>query len=129
MSDHEFFLHQKPPPPTPNCTMPANLKLLTIEDLEMLLHLQHEKAAWEAEVKQLAEEAACTVAKEAAHQAEEEAKAKARKAVAAKKWKAAEVVNGDSDAEPVPSQKKGKAWVVSKKSTGKADVTEAACQR
>jgi hypothetical protein len=31
--------------------MPADLELLMIEDLEMLLCLQHEKVAWEAEVK------------------------------------------------------------------------------
>jgi hypothetical protein len=61
--------------------MPANLELLMIEDLKMLLRLQHEKAAREAEVKRLVEEAAClVVAEETAQQAEEEAKAKARKA-------------------------------------------------
>jgi hypothetical protein len=33
--------------------MPTDLKLLMIEDLEMLLCLQCEKAAWEAEAKRL----------------------------------------------------------------------------
>jgi hypothetical protein len=111
--------------------MPAVLELLTIEDLEMLLRLQREKAAWEAEVKWLVEEAAHAAAEETAWQAEEEAKARACKAAVAKKWKAMEVVGSDSDAEPAPSQKKGKgkAWVVSEESTGKAEVMETACQR
>jgi hypothetical protein len=45
--------------------------------------------------------------------------------------KATEVVGSDSDAEPTPSQKKGKgkAQAVSEESTGKAEVTEMACQR
>jgi aspartate carbamoyltransferase catalytic subunit len=37
--------------------MSTNLKLLSIEDLEMLLRIQHEKAEREAEVRGLAEEA------------------------------------------------------------------------
>jgi hypothetical protein len=75
--------------------MPTDLDHLTIEDLEMLLCIQHEKAAQEAEVKRLAEEAAHEVeqlaAEAAIQKAEEEAKEKARrtkKAVQAKKWKA-----------------------------------------
>jgi hypothetical protein len=99
--------------------MPTDLELLTIEDLEMLLHLQRKKAA------------RLVVAEETARQAEEEAKAKACKAVAVKKWKAAEVVGSDSDTEPAPLQKKakGKAWAVSEKSAGKVEVAEMACQR
>jgi colicin import membrane protein len=96
--------------------MPVNINRLTIEDLKMLLCIQHEKAAREAEAKRLAEEAAHEaeqlVAKVAAQKAEEEAKEKARrakKAAAAKKWKATEVVGSRSDAEPGPSQKKAKA--------------------
>jgi hypothetical protein len=110
--------------------MPANLELLTIEDLEMLLHLQCKKAAQEAEVKRLVEEAAhLAAAEETAWQAEEEAKA--CKTAAAKKWKATEVVGSDSDAEPAPSQKKGKgkAQAVSEESMGKVEVAETACQR
>jgi hypothetical protein len=38
--------------------MSADLKLLSIEDLEMLLRIQHEKAAREAKAKRLVEEAA-----------------------------------------------------------------------
>jgi hypothetical protein len=131
MSNHEFFLYQKSPPPTSNCTMPADLELLMIKDLEMLLCLQCKKVAQKAEAKWLAEEAPCAAAEEAAHQAEEEAKAKACKATVAKKWKAMEVVGSDSDAEPVPLQKKGKgkAWVVSEDSMGKVEVAEVACQR
>jgi hypothetical protein len=51
-------------------------------------------------------EAEQVVAAAAAQKAEQEAKEKARrvkKAVAAKKWKAAEVVESGSDAEPSPS--------------------------
>jgi hypothetical protein len=123
MSNHEFFLYQKSPPPTPNCTMPTDLELLMIKDLEVLLCLQYKKAAQKAEEKWLAEEAACVAA--------EEAKAKACKATVAKKWKAMEVVGSDSDAEPAPSQKKGKgkAQVVSEDSMGKVEVAEVACQR
>jgi hypothetical protein len=39
--------------------MPADLDYLMIEDLEMLLHTQYEKAAREVEVKRLAEEVVC----------------------------------------------------------------------
>jgi hypothetical protein len=114
MSDCEIFSSSKPPP-QPNFKMSADLKLLSIEDLEMLLHIQREKAAREAEARRLAEEAAQEAeraAAEAARKAEEEAaaktaKVKARKAVAPKKRKAAEV---DSEREPElgPSQKKGR---------------------
>jgi hypothetical protein len=95
--------------------MPINIDHLTIEDLEMLLRIQREKVAREAEEKRLAEEAECeaerVVAAAAAQKAEQEAKEKARrakKAAAAKKQKAAEVVESGSDAEPGPLQKKGK---------------------
>jgi hypothetical protein len=102
----KFFLHQT----TTLTTIPkmsTNLKLLSIEDLEMLLHIQHEKAVREAKVKRLAEEAvqkAEWAAAEAAKKAEEEvaakaAKIKVRKAMALKKWKATEV---DSGSEPEP---------------------------
>jgi aspartate carbamoyltransferase catalytic subunit len=37
--------------------MPVNVDRLTIEDLKMLLRIQREKAAKEAEAKKLAEEA------------------------------------------------------------------------
>jgi hypothetical protein len=56
--------------------MSANLKLLSIEDLEMLLCIQREKVAREAEVKRLAEEVAQEAEQavaEAAKKAEEEA--------------------------------------------------------
>jgi hypothetical protein len=86
--------------------MPVNVDRLTIEDLEMLLCIQCEKAAREVEVKRLVE-AACKAeqlaAEAAAQKAEEEAKEKARrvkKAVAAKKWKPTEVVGSGSDMEP-----------------------------
>jgi hypothetical protein len=87
--------------------MPTELDRLTIEDLEMLLRIQHEKAAREAEVKRLVEETARKVewlaAEVAAQKAEEEAKEKARRMK-----KAMEVVGSRSDVEPRPSQKKGK---------------------
>jgi hypothetical protein len=41
--------------------MPTDLDHLTIEDLKMLLHIQHKKAAREVEVKWLVEEVACEV--------------------------------------------------------------------
>jgi hypothetical protein len=88
--------------------MPTDLDCLTIEDLKMLLRIQCEKAAREAEVKRLVEEVACKVewlvAEVAAQKAEEEAKEKARRMK-----KATEVVGSGSDTEPGPSQKKGKA--------------------
>jgi membrane protein involved in colicin uptake len=94
--------------------MSADLKLLSIEDLEMLLRIQCEKAGREAEVKRLAEEAE-RAATEAAKKAEEvvvakAAKVKVRKAAAPKKRKATEVDSG-SEPELGPSQKKGKGKV------------------
>jgi hypothetical protein len=98
--------------------MPVDVDRLTIKNLEMLLHIQHEKAARETEVKRLAEEAVreaeWLVAEAAAQKAEEEAKEKARrvkKAMVAKKWKAMEVVGSRSDVEPRPSWEKGKVKV------------------
>jgi hypothetical protein len=93
-------------------TMPIDIDRLTIKDLKMLLCIQCEKAAREAEEKRLAEEVECEAEQVAAAQkAEEEAKEKARrakKATVAKKRKATEVVGSGSDMEPSPSQKKGK---------------------
>jgi hypothetical protein len=95
--------------------MPINVDCLAIEDLKMLLHIQREKVAREAEAKRLVEEAEHKAeritAAAAAQKAEEEAKEKARrakKATVAKKWKATQVVESRSDVEPRPSQKKGK---------------------
>jgi hypothetical protein len=51
-----FFFIKPPPQPIPK--MSADLKLLSIEDLKMLLCIQRKKAAREAEAKRLAEEAA-----------------------------------------------------------------------
>jgi hypothetical protein len=57
MSDREIFSSSKPPPqPIPK--MSTDLKLLSIEDLEMLLRIQCKKVAREAEARRLAEEAA-----------------------------------------------------------------------
>jgi hypothetical protein len=113
--------------------MPVDIDRLTIEDLEMLLRIQHEKAAREAEERRLAEEAEreaeWVVAAAAAQKAEQEAKEKARrakKAVVAKKRKATEVVESGSDVEPGPSQKKGKARAESMEST---EELGEACQR
>jgi hypothetical protein len=107
--------------------MPTNLDHLTIEDLEMLLHIQHEKAAQEAEVKRLAEEAVHKVerlvAEAAAQKAEEEAKEKARRTK-----KAAEVVGSGSDMEPGPSQKNGKAKARAESVEAPEESSEA-CQR
>jgi hypothetical protein len=87
--------------------MPVDIDCLTITDLEMLLRIQREKEAKEAEVKRLAEEAEReaeqVAAAEVAQKAEQEAKEKARRAK-----KAAEVVESGSDVEPGPLQKKGK---------------------
>jgi hypothetical protein len=113
----KFLLHQT----TTSTAIPqmsADLKLLSIEDLEILLCIQHEKAAKETKAKRLAEEVvreAERAAAEAAKKAEEEAVAKAakvkvRKAMAPKKWKAVEV-DGGSEPELGPSQKKGKGKV------------------
>jgi hypothetical protein len=70
--------------------MPVNVNRLTIEDLKMLLCIQHEKVAREAEVKRLAEEVECeaeqVVAAAAAQKAEEEAKEKARRGKKARRW-------------------------------------------
>jgi hypothetical protein len=135
MFDREFFFSSSNHHLDPIPKMSTDLKLLSIEDLEMLLHIQHEKAAREAKAKRLAEEAAREVewaADEAAKKAEEEAAAKAakvkvRKAVAPKKQKAAEVDSG-SEPEPGPSQKKGKgkARVMS---AGSAEEAEDVCLR
>jgi hypothetical protein len=116
--------------------MSANLKLLSIEDLEMLLRIQCEKVAREAEARRLAEEAARETeraAAEAARKAEEEeaaakvAKVKVRKAVVPKKQKATEVDSG-SEPELGPSQKKGKGKARAM-SAGSAEETEDACLR
>jgi hypothetical protein len=58
--------------------MSADLKLLSIEDLEMLLCIQREKAVREAKARRLAEEVERAAA-EAARKAEEEAAAKTAK--------------------------------------------------
>jgi hypothetical protein len=115
--------------------MPINIDRLTIEDLEMLLCIQCEKAAKEAEAKKLAEEAERkaeqVAAAAAAQKAEQEAKEKARrvkKAAAAKKRKAAEVVESGSDAEPGLSQKKGKAKARAE-SVESVEELRDACQR
>jgi hypothetical protein len=130
-----FFLHQNHHHQHLPHMMPININHLTIKDLEMLLHIQHEKVAWEAEVKRLAEEVACKaeqpVAEVAAQKAEEEAREKARrakKAVMAKKQKAAEVVGSRSDAEPGPSQKKGKVKVRAESIESVEELGDA-CQR
>jgi hypothetical protein len=52
----EFFSSSKPPPTSPT-TMPVDVDHLTVTDLEMLLCIQREKEAKEAEAKKLAEEA------------------------------------------------------------------------
>jgi hypothetical protein len=87
--------------------MPADLDCLTIKDLKMLLHIQHEKVAREAEVKRLVEEVVCKAeqlaAEVATQKAEEEAKEKVRRAK-----KAMEVVGSRSDTEPGLLQKKVK---------------------
>jgi hypothetical protein len=110
MSDHEFFLHQNHHHQHLHHMMPIDVDCLTIEDLEMLLHIQRKKVAREAEAKRLAEEAECkaerVAAAAAAQKAEEEAKEKARRVK-----KAVEVVGSGSDMEPGPSQKKGKGEV------------------
>jgi predicted metal-dependent enzyme (double-stranded beta helix superfamily) len=66
--------------------MPADLDRLTIEDLKMLLRIQHEKVAREAEVKRLVKEAVrkakWLAAEAAAQKAEEEAKEKVLRAIA-----------------------------------------------
>jgi membrane protein involved in colicin uptake len=113
--------------------MPVDIDRLTIEDLKMLLHIQREKAAREAEEKRLAEEveAEWVAAAAAAQKVEEEAKEKARrarKAAAAKKWKATEVVESGSDAEPGPSQKKGKGKVRAESVESVEELGDA-CQR
>jgi hypothetical protein len=85
MSDHEifFFLHQNHHHQHLQNMMPININCLTIEDLEMLLRIQREKAAREAEEKRLVEEVECkaeqVAAAAAAQKAEEEAKEKARR--------------------------------------------------
>jgi hypothetical protein len=87
--------------------MSANLKLLSIEDLKILLHIQCNKVAREAKAKRLAEDAvweAEQAAAEAAKKAEEEAAVKAAKVKARKAAK----VGSRSEPEPGPSQKKGK---------------------
>jgi hypothetical protein len=107
--------------------MSADLKLLSIEDLEMLLRIQCEKAAREAEARRLAEEAvqeAERAAAEAARKAEEEAAAKMAKV---KARKAAEVDSG-SEPELGPSQKKGKGKARAM-SAGSAEETKDACLR
>jgi cell division septum initiation protein DivIVA len=135
MSDREIFSSSKPPLPTSPTTMPVDVDCLTIADLEMLLRIQHEKEAKEAEVKRLAEEveheAERVAAAVAAQKAEQEAKEKARrakKAAAAKKQKAAEVVESGSDVEPGPSQKKGKGKA-RVESVESAEELGDACQR
>jgi hypothetical protein len=64
--------------------MPVDVDRLTIVDLEMLLCIQREKEAKEAEAKRLAEEAEreaeWVAAAAAAQKAEQEAKEKARRA-------------------------------------------------
>jgi hypothetical protein len=126
MSDRKIFSSSKPPPP-PNSKMSADLKLLSIEDLEMLLRIQCEKAAREAKVRRLAEEAAREAewaAAEAARKAEEEVVAKTAKV------KARKAVEVDSGSEPElgPSQKKGKGKVRAM-SVGSAEETKDACLR
>jgi hypothetical protein len=121
MSDHEIFSSSKPPPPTSPTTMPVDINRLTIEDLEMLLCIQREKANKEVEEQKCAEEEArYKAAEETARKAEKEeaakaAKAKVRKVAAVRERKAMEVESG-SEVKPRPSQKKGK---------GKARVTSA----
>jgi uncharacterized protein YdaU (DUF1376 family) len=110
--------------------MPVDVDCLTIEDLKMLLRIQHEKAAREAEEKRLVEEVEREAERVAAAQkAEEEAKEKdrrAKKAVVAKKRSTVEVVGNSSDVEPSPSQKKGKARAESVESV---EELGDACQR
>jgi predicted TIM-barrel fold metal-dependent hydrolase len=87
--------------------MSAELGCLSTKDLEILLRIQCEKVAKEAEVKRLAKRAAhkaeWVAAEVAAQKPEEEAKDKARRAK-----EAMEVVGSRSNMEPGPSQK-GKA--------------------
>jgi hypothetical protein len=122
-----FFLHQNHHHQHLQNTMPVDVDHLTIKDLEMLLHIQHEKAAREAEEKRLVEEVECeaewVAAAAAAQKAEQEAKEKARRAK-----KAAEVVESGSDVEPGPSQKKGKGKVRAESVESVEELGDA-CQR
>jgi hypothetical protein len=105
--------------------MPINVDRLTIEDLEMLLCIQREKAAREAEEKRLVEEAEAeqVAAAVAAQKAEEEAREKARRA-----RKAVELVGSGSDTAHGPSQKKGKGKARAE-SMESAEELGNACQR